>query len=240
MFGLDRNDKSELPQLVDRLVRIERLEWLRIMYAHPAHLTDDIIDIMASGCKLLKYIDLPLQHISDGILKKMNRKIDKKRTMNLIARLRASIPGVVLRTTFIVGFPGETEDDFEELLDFCEEVQFDNLGLFRYSPEEGTPAFKLKGRVDKSVIEERYLTLLDLQNKISKAKLDRRVGKTERVLIQEVNGRGVAIGRTWFQAPEVDGITYVDKPDAKPGDMIEVKIKRAGAYDLFSESLQEE
>ncbi|UCE65583.1 MAG: 30S ribosomal protein S12 methylthiotransferase RimO [Candidatus Zixiibacteriota bacterium] len=240
MFGLDRNDKSELPKLVNRLVRIEGLKWLRIMYAHPAHLTDEIIEVVASKDKLLKYIDLPIQHISDEILKKMNRKIDGKGIMNLIARLRASIPEIVLRTTFIVGFPGETDNDFEELLDFCEEVQFDNLGLFKYSPEEGTLAFKLKGRIDETIIEERYLTLLDLQNKISKAKLDRRAGKTELVLIQEVDDGGVAIGRTWFQAPEVDGVTYVDKPDMKPGDMIEVRIKRAGAYDLFSEPLKEE
>ncbi|UCC80158.1 MAG: 30S ribosomal protein S12 methylthiotransferase RimO [Candidatus Zixiibacteriota bacterium] len=239
MFGLDRSDRSELPRLIDRLGGINGLEWLRIMYAHPAHLTEDIIEALGTRDKLLKYIDLPLQHVNDVILRKMNRKIDKRGILDLISGLRAAIPDIVLRTTFIVGFPGETDGDFRELLDFCEEVQFDNLGLFKYSPEEGTPAFNLKDRVDANIAEERYLTLLDLQNKISKAKLDRRVGKSERVLIQEIGGNGIATGRAWFQAPEVDGITYVATLDAKPGDMIDVRIIRAGPYDLYSETLQE-
>jgi ribosomal protein S12 methylthiotransferase len=236
-FGTDGGKDSELPKLIDRLVGLNGLEWLRIMYAHPAHLTDEIIETLATSDKVVKYIDLPLQHINDKILRRMNRKIDRKGIENLISRLRESIPGVVLRTTFIVGFPGETEGDFEELLDFCEEIGFDNLGLFKYSAEEGTPSFNFKDRVDKAVVEERYLTLLDLQNKISEAKLDRRVGKAERVLIQEVCENGVLSGRAWFQAPEVDGITYVEKTDAKPGDMIEVWISRADAYDIFSEPL---
>lgn len=238
MFGLDRNTESELPQLVDRLVAIKGLEWLRIMYAHPAHLTEDMIEVLATRDKLLKYIDLPLQHINEGILRRMNRKIDKRGIMNLLSRLREAIPDLVIRTTFIVGFPGETDEDFGELLDFCEEVRFDSIGLFNYSPEEGTAAFKLKDRIEANIAEERYLTLLDLQNKISKAKLDRRVGKSERVLIQEIDGEGIATGRAWFQAPEVDGITHIDTPDAKPGDMIDVRIVRAGAYDLYSEPLQ--
>jgi len=239
-FGTDRGKDSELPKLIDRLVGLNGLEWLRIMYTHPAHLTDEIIETLATSDKVVKYIDLPLQHINDKILKRMNRKIDRKGVENLISGLRAIIPGIVLRTTFIVGFPGETEKDFEELLDFCEKVRFDNLGLFKYSAEEGTPAFNFKDRVDIATAEERYLTLLDLQNKISEAKLDRRVGKSERVLIQEAGDNGVVNGRAWFQAPEVDGITYVENTDAKPGDMIEVRIKRAGAYDLFSEPPEEE
>ena len=240
IFGTDRGPNSELPQLIDRLVSIDGLEWLRIMYAHPAHLTSDIIAAIASTDKVVNYIDLPLQHINDRILKEMNRKINKVGIKNLISRLRAKIPNIVLRTTFIVGFPGETERDFEELLDFCEDVQFDNLGLFKYSPEDGTPAIKLKDRVDEIIIEERYLTLLDLQNKISKAKLDKRVGETEWVLIQEIEGDGIMTGRVWYQAPEVDGITYVDNCGAEPGDMLEVRIKRAETYDLFSEPLKKE
>jgi len=236
-FGTDRGISSELPKLIDRLVSIDELEWLRIMYAHPAHLTEEIIETIALKDKVVKYIDLPLQHINDNILRKMNRKIDRKGIENLIFRLRAAIPEIVLRTTFIVGFPGEAEKYFKELLDFCEEVRFDNLGLFEYSPEDGTPAYRLRDRVDETIIEERYLTLLDLQNKISEAKLKRRVGKIERVLVQEIEGERVAAGRAWYQAPEIDGITYVENCNAKPGDMIDVRIKRAEAYDLFSEPL---
>jgi ribosomal protein S12 methylthiotransferase len=240
MFGLDTENGSALPELVDRLVGVQGLEWLRIMYAHPAHLTAEMIETMASTDKLLNYIDLPLQHISDRILRRMNRKTDKNKIIKLISRLRESIPDIVLRTTFMVGFPGETDDEFKELLDFCEETRFDNIGLFVYSPEDGTPAFQFKGKIDRNIAEERYLTLLDLQNKISKAKLDGIVGKSENVMVQEVDTEGKVSGRTWFQAPEVDGITYIEKADANPGDMIKVKIRRTDAYDLFSESCQEE
>ena len=237
MFGRDRNSRSELPQLIGKLIEMESLRWLRLMYAHPAHLTDEIIDTLASEDKLLKYIDLPLQHCSDSVLKRMNRKIDRESITELIAKLRKDIPGIVIRTTFIVGFPGETDSDFGQLMDFCEEIQFDNVGLFQYSLEEGTPAYNLKDRVDKEIAKERYLTLLDLQNKISRAKLDARIGRSEQVLVQEVDESGRRVGRAWFQAPEVDGFTFINKSDAKPGDMIDVKITMAEDYDLFAEPI---
>jgi ribosomal protein S12 methylthiotransferase len=240
LYGIDRDGSYRLPQLIDRLAGIKGLEWMRIMYAHPAHLTEEIIEALAAEDKVLKYIDLPLQHINDKILLKMNRKIDGGGIYKLIGKLREAIPDIVLRTTFIVGFPGETDADFKELLDFCEEVRFDNLGLFKYSPEEGTTAYKLKGRVDQEIVEERYLTLLSLQNKISEAKLSSRVGETQRVLIQDIDDGGTRIGRAWYQAPEVDGVTFVENCDSKPGEMVEAIISKANAYDLNAVPLKKE
>jgi len=234
LYGADLNEKYGLSQLIGRLAEIKGLEWLRIMYAHPAHLTENIIETLGCQDKVLKYIDLPLQHISDNTLGRMNRKIDSEGVKKLVGRLREAIPDLVLRTTFIVGFPGETDGDFKELLDFCEETRFDNLGAFKYSREEGTPAAKLNGQVDQKTIEERYLTLLSLQNKISEAKLRSRVGETQRVLIQEFSDGRVVVGRAWFQAPEVDGVTCVRGCGARPGDIIEVRITDADAYDLYA------
>jgi ribosomal protein S12 methylthiotransferase len=240
LFGTDRGSRDELPNLIERLVSIEGLEWLRIMYAHPAHFTDSMIDMLASTTKIVKYVDLPLQHISDPVLKRMNRKIDRDGIDKLIHKLRDSMPDIALRTTFMVGFPGEADSDFGELLDFCENTGFDSLGIFKYSPEDRTPAVKFPGRLDKVLVEERYLTLLDLQNKISKAKLDERIGQIQQVLIQEVNGESGAAGRTWFQAPEVDGITHFKNCSASPGEMIKARISGADGYDLYAEPFEEE
>lgn len=240
LYGRDFGSEVSLTDLIDRLADIEGLEWLRIMYAHPAHFSEALLKALETEDKLVRYIDLPLQHINDRILRKMNRKIDRKGIESLIRRLRGMIPDMVLRTTFIVGFPGETDRDFGELLDFCEETKFDNLGIFKYSPEDGTPAAKLEGKIRESVIEERYLTLLDLQNKISKAKLEMRIGQIQRVLIQEVDGESGARGRAWFQAPEVDGISYVGNCDAMPGEMIQVNITGGDSYDLYAEPFEEE
>lgn len=237
LYGSDNSNIQGLPYLIDRLVGIDRLEWIRLMYAHPAHLNDETIETIASNSKVVNYIDLPLQHINDNILKKMNRKTDRFHVESLIAKIRALVPEIVLRTTFIVGFPGETDSDFAELLDFCESVQFDNLGVFKYSPEDGTPAEKLEGRIEEGVIEERYLTLLDLQNKISKATLGRRIGETHRVLLHEIENDERSIGRTWFQAPEVDGCTFVESRGAKLGDFVNVEIIRADAYDLYARQI---
>ncbi|HBC47667.1 MAG TPA: 30S ribosomal protein S12 methylthiotransferase RimO, partial [candidate division Zixibacteria bacterium] len=143
-------------------------------------------------------------------------------------------PNLVLRTTFIVGFPGETDQDFAELLDFCETAKFDNVGIFKYSPEEGTPAYSFKGRVIEETIDERYLTLLDIQNMISYEILNRRLGNTEKVLLHEIDSKGVGYGRTWFQAPEVDGQVIVEGCKSQPGEFVDVLIERSDAYDLFA------
>lgn len=234
LYGKDNGVSRALPSLLDRLVGIDGCEWIRLMYAHPAHLDDDIIDAMAGHEKIVKYIDLPLQHINDRILMSMNRKIGRKGILALIEKLRSKMPGISIRTTFIVGFPGETDRDFEELLDFCEEICFDNVGIFKYSPEDGTPAEGFPGRVGKDIMEERYLTLMDLQNKISKDKLTGLVGRTEKVLLHEVRRDGTGYGRAWFQAPEVDGQVIIEGCQIGAAGLVDVKFERSDSYDLFS------
>jgi ribosomal protein S12 methylthiotransferase len=152
--------------------------------------------------------------------------------------LRAQIPDLVLRTTFIVGFPGETDREFAELVKFCEATAFDNVGIFKYSPEDGTPAFKYRGRVDRNTIEERYLTLLDVQNMISARKQSSRLNSRERVLLQSVDSDGRGYGRAWFQAPEVDGQIIIENCRAKPGKFLNVVIERSDAYDLYGRQIE--
>ncbi|MEE9553764.1 MAG: 30S ribosomal protein S12 methylthiotransferase RimO [candidate division Zixibacteria bacterium] len=232
-YGKDNGGESGLPSLFDRLSEIEGCEWIRLMYAHPAHLTDDTIAAISENKRLVKYIDLPLQHINDRILGSMNRRTDRRHIETVLKKLRSQIPGIVIRTTFIVGFPGETDNEFAELLDFYEETQIDNVGIFKYSVEDGTAAERLSGRLDDAIIEERYLTLLDLQNKISGETLKNRVGLKERVLLHEIDSDGKAYGRAWFQAPEVDGQVIVENCDASAGDFVNVIFERSDAYDLY-------
>ena len=232
-FGKDYGEKSGLPELFELLSDIEGCEWIRLMYAHPAHITDDTIAAIAANERMVKYIDLPLQHINDRLLGLMNRKTDRRRIESLVDDLRSKIPGIVLRTTFIVGFPGETDEEFGELLDFCETTRIDNVGIFKYSVEDGTMAERLPGRLEDAVIEERYLTLLDLQNKISGEVLKNRVGLKERVLLHETGSDGRAYGRAWFQAPEVDGQVVVENCNGGAGDFVNVILERSDAYDLY-------
>lgn len=234
LYGRHSNDNGTLPQLLDRLSAIPGCEWIRLMYAHPAHLEDSLIEAFAEHPKMVKYIDLPLQHISDRILKLMNRKTTRREIESLIEKLRAKIPGLALRTTFIVGFPGETDTDFGELLDFCEAVEFENVGVFKYSPEEGTPAYYYPGRLREKAVEERYLTLLDLQNIISQRKLTFRLNQQERVLLHKVEADGTGYARAWFQAPEVDGLVIIDNCSVAPGEFADVSFTRADAYDLYA------
>lgn len=236
-YGQDLGRPGALTRLLGRLAEIDGCQWIRLMYMHPAHLTDDIIETIALESKIVKYIDLPLQHVNDRILKRMNRKTDRAGIVDLIGRLRRRIPDLALRTTFIAGFPGESDDDFRELLDFCEEVRFENLGVFKYSPEEGTVAEKYPGRIDPGVVDERYLTIMDLQNKISREKLENLVGHAGRVLLCERDSSGIAYGRTGFQAPEVDGQVIVDGCRSDVGQFVDVRFERADSYDLFGSPL---
>jgi ribosomal protein S12 methylthiotransferase len=237
LYGHNGADDIGLPALLESLANETSCQWIRLMYAHPAHLNDNIISVMASTDNIVKYIDLPLQHINDRLLKKMNRKVDRKQIETLLGKLREQIPQLVLRTTFIVGFPDETDQEFTELLDFCEDVKFDNVGVFKYSPEEGTPAYSHSGRVAEEVIDERYLTLLDIQNMISNGKLVKRVGSREKALLHEVDSDGVGHARCWFQAPEVDGQVLIESCKSKPGDFVDITIARSDAYDLFAREL---
>lgn len=234
LYGSDFSKETDLRSLIDRLATIDGCEWIRLMYAHPAHLNDELIEIFMSLQKVVKYIDLPLQHINDRILGLMNRRVDRKRISALIDRLRSAIPGISIRTTFMVGFPGETDREFAELLDFCEEIRFDHVGIFKYSVEDGTVAERLKGRIDNRTMEERFLTLLDLQNKISGELLRKRVGMTEKALLEEIDARGTGYGRAWFQAPEVDGRVIINGCNGIVGEFMDVRFENSDAYDLFA------
>jgi len=237
LYGKKGDGEATLATLIEGLSQ-STCDWIRIMYAHPAHLDGSAIDAMAGSAKVVKYIDLPLQHINDRVLRRMNRRVSRAQIEQLIDKLRSRMPGIALRTTFMVGFPGETDAEFEELLDFCEATEFDNVGIFRYSPEDGTPAYRFGGRVDEATIEERYLTLLDVQNMISARKLGRLIHSRERVLLDRIDSSGRGYARGWFQAPEVDGGVIIEDCGAQPGSFVDVIVERCEAYDLFARQVE--
>ena len=231
-YGKDLAEPARLEDLLAALDTVEGVRWIRALYNHPVRFTDALMGAFADLERVCNYIDMPLQHISDPMLKRMNRETTSKETRALLKRIRARIPGATLRTTFIVGFPGETEADFETLYDFVEETRFDRLGVFMYSQEEHTPAARYDGQVPDSVMQERYNRLMALQREIS---LDRNrafVGKTIDVLIDERADEGHHTGRTAADAPEVDNEVLVEGGDLAPGDFVSVDITDAMEYDL--------
>ncbi len=253
-YGFDLYGKVSLGRLLKELVKIEGIEWIRLLYAYPASFNEDLIDIIACSPKICKYIDIPVQHISQKILRLMNRTTHKEDIINLIKTLRNSIKGLCLRTSLVVGFPGEEEKDFEELLRFIKWAKFERLGIFRYSKEEGTPAASYKGQILKSVKEKRFKEAFMLQRDIAKELNKEFLGRKLKVIIDEVNpirnnspkanawsAAGISnglkadfsLGRTEFDAPEVDGIVYIyEGRKLKPGSMVEVEIIDTLEYDL--------
>jgi ribosomal protein S12 methylthiotransferase len=230
-FGRDRGEGLE--SLLKRLVKVDGIEWIRLLYLYPGRITDGLISMMKDEEKVLSYIDLPLQHISPQVLKAMNRQYTRAGVEKLIEKLRARIDGVTLRTSLIVGFPGETSKDFEELLSFVESARFDRLGAFMYSREEGTPAYSMKGQVSKKVKAGRLDAVMSLQREISLESNRRFIGERVRVLVESVNEEGLK-GRAASQAPDVDGAVYVSGVEAGPGDFIEVIVTDASDYDLVA------
>jgi ribosomal protein S12 methylthiotransferase len=238
-YGKDRG-KADLVPLLRRLARVEGLAWIRLLYAHPAHLTPELIRLIRDEGKICRYLDLPLQHIDDRVLQAMNRPVSGALVRDLLNRLREEVPDISLRTSLMVGFPGESERSFARLLDFVSETRFDHLGVFRYSPEEGTPAAAMKRQVPEAVKEERYHRIMALQKEISREKQKQFLEKNLSVLIER-RGQSADIlweGRSERQAPEVDGLVFMTKGKARPGEMVEVKIRKAGVYDLYGEILR--
>ena len=229
-YGHDRADGEDLGVLIRQLGQVE-VPWVRVMYAHPAHLTAATIQAMSESPNCLAYLDLPLQHASDRILKAMNRP-EVEKNWQAIERLRSYMPDITLRTTFLVGFPGETQGDFSELLAFVEEVGFDHLGAFTYSPEEDTPAIALPGAVPSSLADERLHRVMAVQQEIVAAKNRGRIGKVYPVLLDRIQGEGLRLGRAPHQAPETDGWVLVQRSHHKVGRIIEVQITGSGTYDL--------
>ncbi len=238
-YGRDLRRSGDLTNLLRRLVKVPGLKWIRLLYAHPAHIDNNLISVIKEEEKICKYLDLPLQHIDDQILTAMNRPYTSVKVWQLLERIRKEVPEMVLRTSLIVGFPGETEKKFQRLLDFVKEAQFDHLGVFIYSREEGTPAAYLKGHVPERVKEERYRQIMLAQRRISWRKQKEKVGRVMEVLIEEpAKKKGILWqGRTPGQAPEVDGVTFLNKGKAARGEIKRVLITKATAYDLYGEIL---
>ncbi len=231
-YGRDRGQRDALPELIEAILKATpELPWLRLMYAYPQHITPKLIEIMAQHPQVCHYLDIPLQHAHPETLRRMNRPHGVEKVQRLIADLRQAMPDIALRTSFIVGYPGETEEEFEVLLDFVEETAFDRVGVFTYSREEGTRAADLPDQVPDQVKEERYQWLMELQQSISLAKNQQMIGRTLDVLV-EGSGDGLSVGRSYRDAPEVDGLVVI-KEELPMGDMIPVLITGAMEYDLI-------
>ena len=232
-YGSDRGVKDGLPPLIeDILASVPQLPWLRIMYTYPGHLSPRLMEVMAAHPQVCHYIDLPLQHAHPGLLKRMKRPHNMKKVRGLIADLRRAMPEIAIRTTFIVGYPGETEEEFGALLAFLEEMKFDRVGVFTYSPEEETEAAGLPGQLPQEVKEERRLRAMELQQKISKEKNRIFIGRKLEVLVEGV-GEGISIGRSYRDAPEVDGMVLIEG-ELPPNQFAPVRITGALEYDLIA------
>ena len=236
-YGIDLYGRRMLAELLRRLCRIDGIEWIRLHYAYPAGFPDEVIDVMASEAKICKYLDIPFQHISDAQLASMHRRHTKAEAMELIGRLRGAIPDLALRTTLLVGYPGETDADFEELLAFVREVRFERLGVFPYSEEEGTwSAENLRDDVPEEVKQRRAERIMALQNEISLDNNRRRVGRTERVIIDSRQGDWY-VGRTQYDSPEVDQEILIPASERRllRGHFYDVTVTSAADYDLYGE-----
>ena len=235
-YGADLYGEGRLVPLLQALSEVEGIEWLRLMYTYPAFWTEEMIDFYATNDKMCAYIDMPLQHINDVVLRRMKRATTRKKTIDLLGRLRERLPDAGLRSTFIVGFPGETEEQFEELLEFVEVTRFDHVSGFVYSPEEGTSAFDLDGEVPQEVAEERYSRFSRLQEMVSAQRNDEFIGTRHRVLVDEETADGWT-GRTERDAPEIDGQVAIDEGAAAVGKFVEVEITGAYAYELSGKTV---
>lgn len=239
-YGLDLYGELKLAALVRELCKIDGIRWIRLMYCYEDRITDELIDVMASEEKVCHYIDIPIQHASDAILKAMNRRSTKASILNTIARLRKAIPDIHIRTTLITGFPGEGSKEFEELVDFVERQKFERLGVFTYSKEEGTPAAGMKKQVGESVKNRRKDILMTKQLEISLASNEEKIGKTLEVLVEEAEEDGSYIGRSRYDAPEIDNsVIFSSDTSCRPGDIVSVKITDAFDYDLVGRMEEE-
>ena len=241
-YGRDRDDGARLETLLRELVTIEKLKWLRLLYAYPDGISNELLEIMANEEKICSYLDIPLQHVDDDMLRDMNRRIDEQGVRQLVARIRERIPDVTLRTSFIVGFPGESEAQFKKLLDFVAEGHFERVGVFRYSREEGTPAAAMEGQVPERTKKSRYNKLMKAQSRVSFRKNRALVGTVEAVLVEGFSEETDLLlrGRSVRQAPDVDGQVYITAGQAHVGDVVDLKITDSSEYDLIGEIVEGE
>ncbi len=238
-YGHDIYGEPRLPDLLRALVKIEGLVWLRLLYCYPRYFSDELIEIIADEPKICKYVDLPLQHAHDEILTAMNRRDSRADIERLLAKIRAAIPGVAIRTTFIVGFPGETDEHFAALQAFVAEQRFDHVGVFTYSQEADTVAGRRGDQVADEVKQERYHALMSLQAKISEELGAALADRELTVLVEGVEEDGVACGRSYREAPDVDGRVYVENAAAGPGEFVRARVVQGFAYDLLAERIED-
>lgn len=239
-YGIDIYGDYSLNKLLDALNKVETIDWIRILYIYPETFTPALIQSIKNNEKVVKYVDIPIQHINNQILKRMNRKTSKEDIIQLITSLRKEIPGIIIRTTLIVGFPGETEEHFQELVDFITEYKFDRLGAFAYSHEEDTPSFKLDGQVEEEIKEARREIIMETQLEISVENNEKKVDNIYRVLIDEIDSaENLYIGRTYMDAPEIDGIVFFNSTENYTvGEFVDIKITEAMEYDLKGEIIK--
>lgn len=236
-YGEDIYGENKLAELLEELSNIDEIKWIRFLYSYPEGITDELINVVANNSKIAKYFDIPIQHISDTVLKRMNRRTNKKQITSLIKKIRKAIPDVTIRTTLIVGFPGETKEDFKELEDFVKETKFDKLGAFQYSKEEGTPAAKLPDQIHGNTKKARYNKIMSEQQKISNDILKNKIGKKCEVLIEETSfDNKFYIGRTMQDVPEIDGLVYIknDGQENILNTFVECEVIDVKNYDLIA------
>lgn len=234
-YGMDYYGEVRLVQLLDELEKVEGIDWIRLMYLYPVNFTDELIDKIAASSKVLPYLDMPLQHINSRVLKRMQRRVNREKTVELVEKLRERVPNLVLRTTFIVGFPGETDEQFEELRDFVAATRFERMGVFPYSVEPGTPAVKLDGHLPEDVKLARQQSLMETQQSLAfdwgKSLVDYEL---DCIVDSPTEDPQLWIGRTYADAPEIDGVVYIQAENLVPGEMLPVTIVEANEYDLVA------
>ena len=236
-YGIDLYGKPKLAELLEEISKIEGIKWIRFLYAYPESITDELIETVKNNEKICKYFDIPIQHISDSVLKRMNRKTTGEDIKQIILKIKKEIPEAILRTTLIVGFPGETEEDFQKLIKFIGEAYFDKLGAFKYSKEEGTPAAKLPNQIHYKTKIKRYNKIMELAQKISKQKLQEKIGQEYEMLIEtETFDKRYYVGRTYMDIPEEDGLVFIPKNNIQ-NTWIRIKITNVKNYDLIGENL---
>lgn len=236
-YGIDLYGEYSLPKLLKELEMIENLKWVRLLYLYPDNFTDELIEVFKNSKKILKYADIPLQHVNDSVLKGMNRRTSKADIEHLISKLRKEIPEMIIRTTFIVGFPGETDSDFEELCTFVKDMKLDKVGVFEFSREENTNAYSMENQVDAKTKSVRKRRLMEIQEEVSARKISEKIKKNFECIIEEINEETI-VARSYMDAPEIDGVVYVngDYLDVyKVGDFIDVLITDTMEYDMIGE-----
>ena len=237
-YGKDLYGKFVLPELLRKLCKIDGIEWIRLMYCYDERITDELIQVMAEEDKICKYIDIPLQHASDNILRLMRRQTTRKSIKETLAKLKAAMPDIHVRTTLIVGFPGETEDDYDQLLELVESERFSRLGVFTYSQEENTVAAEMDNQIDEDIKQIRFDGVMRRQMLISSELNQEKIGNVFDVIVDSMDEDGSFIGRTRFDAPEIDNsVIFTSMNELQPGDIVKVKINDAFDYDIIGEEL---